>query len=362
MFVVGKVNASMRQYSDGRALGKVVMARVFISYSSQDSEIADRVYSRLEAADHEVWMDRAALRGGDSWLPVIQEKILWSDTMVILWSDNALKSRWVLDELTYAHARGKQIIPLQLDHTDGSENLIINARQMIDARGARLENALEMVANVLSHGYTVPDETRPRREYPAHRPFYRQPLAVLLGGIALVIIAAGLLAALRPVEPGSIVTLTVSGTTPPTLSPGLTPSPVADLIPATLDTLNVWRGENGYAPFARDDTLQSIADLHLADLRSRPLSEPSNEYRDQEGRDAQQMADNAGYGGPAEMFVVISDEPLSLDDMLNEMVKRGGEDIHTRYDEAGFAWVQAIATEKHNYVMVLGTKGDNAET
>ncbi len=334
------------------------MARVFISYSSQDATVADQVYARMEAAEHEVWMDRAALRGGEAWLPIIQEKILWADTMVILWSANAVKSRWVLDELTYAHARGKQIIPLQIDHTDGSENIIINARQIIDGRGARLDPALEMVASILSHGYIVEDATRPRQERRRHRPFYQRSLLIALGLVALLI-AGGLLMVLRSQGESATVTLTVSGTTPPTLPPGITPSPAPNLIPATLDTLNVWRSANDYPVFARDETLQSIADLHLADLRSRPLSEPSNEYRDQEGRDAQQMADNNNYGGLAEMFVKISEGPLALDELLDEMVRHGGEDVHSLYNEAGFASVQALAAQKYYYVLVLGTKDTN---
>jgi hypothetical protein len=37
---------------------KIVMARVFISYSRRDAEVADRVRGWLEDAGHEVFLDR----------------------------------------------------------------------------------------------------------------------------------------------------------------------------------------------------------------------------------------------------------------------------------------------------------------
>jgi Predicted integral membrane protein len=48
---------------------------VFISYGSQDAEAAGRICEALQATGIEVWLDRAALRGGDSWDSQIKKQI-----------------------------------------------------------------------------------------------------------------------------------------------------------------------------------------------------------------------------------------------------------------------------------------------
>jgi hypothetical protein len=40
---------------------------VFLSYASQDAEVARRICDVLRAARVEVWFDQSELRGGDAW-------------------------------------------------------------------------------------------------------------------------------------------------------------------------------------------------------------------------------------------------------------------------------------------------------
>jgi hypothetical protein len=94
------------------------MAKIFISYSSRDALISDSIYARLVASGHEVWMDREAIKGGEDWLQAIQDNLLWAETLVVLWSANALQSEWVQDEIAFARSRRKHIIPVRIDDTD----------------------------------------------------------------------------------------------------------------------------------------------------------------------------------------------------------------------------------------------------
>jgi TolB-like protein len=48
---------------------------VFLSYASQDAEVASRLCEALRAAGIEVWFDQSELRGGDAWDQKIREQI-----------------------------------------------------------------------------------------------------------------------------------------------------------------------------------------------------------------------------------------------------------------------------------------------
>ncbi len=121
------------------------MTKIFISYASIDSAFADEYYDELLQRGHEVWMDRAELKGGQDWVKVIQERIRWSEAMIVLWSAGALASAWVEMEMTYAHTLKKKIIPLQIDQTSPQEHMIVNARQVIDARGKSCKIIVDLI-------------------------------------------------------------------------------------------------------------------------------------------------------------------------------------------------------------------------
>jgi hypothetical protein len=48
---------------------------VFLSYASQDAEVARRIAETLRAAGIEVWFDQSELRGGDVWDQMIRQRI-----------------------------------------------------------------------------------------------------------------------------------------------------------------------------------------------------------------------------------------------------------------------------------------------
>lgn len=326
--------------------------KVFISYSSQDQSYADRIYGALEAAGYQVWMDRTGLRGGDAWLQAIQHNILEADTMIVVWSANALQSRWVRDELTFAHSRGKQIIPIQIDDTDGSEHIIINALQMVYTSGFEFEEVMEQVEQALSYGPI--ERENPTRPRPPRSPSPDRRRWIVMTGVLVIafVVLIGVMPLLQPAnDPPITVTLT-----PPIIIPSSSPptQPIT-VAPISLDAMNLWRQENGYTPLVPDPILTTLADRHVSDLRSRPLSEPYNEYRDLQGRSAQEMADATDFVGEVEMFVKITDGPMPLSELINEITRRG-EDIQTRFDLAGFDWIRSVATGKHYYVLILGRK------
>lgn len=48
---------------------------VFLSYASEDAQVAERICEALRGAGIEVWFDRSELRGGDAWDQAIRRKI-----------------------------------------------------------------------------------------------------------------------------------------------------------------------------------------------------------------------------------------------------------------------------------------------
>ena len=85
------------------------MSDVFISYCRADEAIARRFAEQFEAAGLNVWWDRH-LRSGEDWDRVIEEALRNSRVAVVLWSPEAVASRWVRAEATYAQ-RNAILVP-----------------------------------------------------------------------------------------------------------------------------------------------------------------------------------------------------------------------------------------------------------
>jgi len=91
---------------------------IFISYPREDSRFANRLVHDLEANGIPAWIDRSKLKGGEEWTPKIQDAIDACQTMLVVLSPSALKSRYVPPEYNYAYAHGKHIIPLIHEKVD----------------------------------------------------------------------------------------------------------------------------------------------------------------------------------------------------------------------------------------------------
>jgi len=64
---------------------------VFISYASQDAEVAQRICAALRQAGLEVWIDQGELRGGDAWDASIRRQIRECALFIPLISSNTNK-------------------------------------------------------------------------------------------------------------------------------------------------------------------------------------------------------------------------------------------------------------------------------
>ena len=127
---MAKVRRSSRVGSDplSRSLAGSVKrlaqtpAQVFISHNKADKEFARRLAFALVEQGISVWFDEWRLRLGDSIPAGIEHGLSSSDVVIVVWSRNAVTSRWVKAELESTVYRcisdgSVRVIPVMLDDT-----------------------------------------------------------------------------------------------------------------------------------------------------------------------------------------------------------------------------------------------------
>lgn len=97
--------------------------RIFLSYSSQDREIAESIHAALEAAGHDVFFDRDSLPAGESFNVRILEALDQSDLLIFLLSPSATEAgAYTLTELEFARRRWRnpagKVLPVVIREFD----------------------------------------------------------------------------------------------------------------------------------------------------------------------------------------------------------------------------------------------------
>ena len=86
------------------------MAHVYLSYSRQDTSFVDLIEVDLNDQGHVVWRDSSKIRQGEDWAAAIAEALEDTYAMVIVLSNNALNSEWVLQEIESARDLDKSVV------------------------------------------------------------------------------------------------------------------------------------------------------------------------------------------------------------------------------------------------------------
>lgn len=94
--------------------------RVFISYASEDSDIAARVLGALQKSGFEPWFDKDSLTGGDLWDESIQDELNNTDFALVLYTqalcdkvDSYVNKEINLARQRARNVRGSFLIPLR---------------------------------------------------------------------------------------------------------------------------------------------------------------------------------------------------------------------------------------------------------
>src|SRR6476661_5246037 len=89
------------------------MAAIFLSYAREDRSYAGKLAHVLEGAGHDVWWDRR-LDGGEEFSAEIEAALDKSDVVLVAWSKESVKSRWVRDEAAVGGETG-HLVPVSID-------------------------------------------------------------------------------------------------------------------------------------------------------------------------------------------------------------------------------------------------------
>ena len=179
------------------------MARIFLSYASEDRDRAREIAADLEALGWAVWWDHK-LQAGKTFAGVIESEIKKSDCVLVLWSKASITSRWVRDEANEGLERGV-LVPVLIDAVEPpmgfrsihAANLIgyhgdqtsPGFRQLVADLKALLKPGTTPVAQTLAAIPTDPGGTGARR---------RTSLNQLgLAALGIVIVAAGTFGVMR---------------------------------------------------------------------------------------------------------------------------------------------------------------------
>jgi TolB-like protein len=89
------------------------MGQIFLSYAREDRGAAQTLARVVESAGHDVWWDRH-LDSGEEFAGQIEAALDGAEVVLVAWSRNSVKSRWVRDEAAAGGDTGR-LVPVSID-------------------------------------------------------------------------------------------------------------------------------------------------------------------------------------------------------------------------------------------------------
>lgn len=135
------------------------MHNVFISYSSIDQLQAETVRNVLEKNGIPCWMAPRDIPGGSNYTKEIPVAIRGCQVFVLILSENAQNSQWVLKELDSAVNLGKVILPFMLEDCQLNDefNFLLTGAQRYSA----YQKKAEAMETLISRIRAITDTERP---------------------------------------------------------------------------------------------------------------------------------------------------------------------------------------------------------
>jgi hypothetical protein len=148
---------------------------IFISYSRRDQEFVIRLATDLDAQVAGVWFDQAAIQLGQKWHREIMDGIRECKAFILVLSPDAIKSRYVREEVHKALELGKTIFPVIYREAEwtGEFATLVSEVQTLDLQsGSYTDNFQKLVDGLIEAG---------AGKATGERPFLRQPAKTSLG-------------------------------------------------------------------------------------------------------------------------------------------------------------------------------------
>ena len=115
----------------------------FISYASEDINVATEVQNFLEQNNIKCWICFRDITPGDDYAGSIVRAIKSSTIFICILSQNSLRSHHILNEINSALNAGIYILPLKIDDFDSameSLNILMGAGRVKERRDFLFEN------------------------------------------------------------------------------------------------------------------------------------------------------------------------------------------------------------------------------
>lgn len=172
---------------------------VFISYSSQDKNVADAVCAKLESQKIRCWIAPRDVPPGESWAGAIVEAISESKIFVLVFSDGSNKSGQVVREVGEAVDSGIPIVPLRIEDVELSREMryYIKSIHWLDALSPPIERHLQKISESVQALLSIDGEEQPPPvaetviEAPAKKRWPLPIWATALLAVAAVVILGG---------------------------------------------------------------------------------------------------------------------------------------------------------------------------
>lgn len=185
------------------------MAKVFISYSSKDRNVANMAVALLEERGNCCWIAPRDILPGKEWGEAIVEGIRESSVFVLIFSQNANTSPQILREVERAVNAGIPIIPFRIEDVvpEGSLEYFMSVPHWLDALTGPVEEHVQRLADVVeqieSGSALAPGGALAALRRGDSAGALRLAMRGAMGGLALAaLVAAGVLAGLGPASMG----------------------------------------------------------------------------------------------------------------------------------------------------------------
>ena len=158
---------------------------VFISYSSKDVVLANKVVSYLEEQGYPCWIAPRNITSGHDYTDMINEAIQGCRAVVLIVSDRSVQSQWVKKELSTAVSYNKPILPFRISHVEltGGLQFMLNNVQWIDAT----------VNPTGKFGYIIDGLEQRLPDIKVDPPRHRWPLIITIAVVVIALAVGALL-------------------------------------------------------------------------------------------------------------------------------------------------------------------------
>jgi len=149
---------------------------LFVSYSSDDGDVARDLRPVLEAGGYSCWMAPDDISGTGTWAEQILDAIESCRALLVLVSGNANASPHVSREVNLALARKRPILPIRIEDVapGGALEYLLSLVQRVDAFPPPIQQhgtlILKRLASVLRSSDTEPVATEATQTKPATKP------------------------------------------------------------------------------------------------------------------------------------------------------------------------------------------------